>query len=271
LNELGYSEGQNLTIDLRRAEGDLARLPDLAAEIVSLGPDVIVAIATPAIVAARKATSSIPIVMNASGDPVVTGLIKSLAKPGGNITGLSSMNWDLTTKSVELLSKTVPRAKRIAVLMSAIYPTHISVAKDVHGAALGLGLTAVPVTADVPEELGSAFATIRREKCDAVIVLPAAQVLRSIVDLAASERIPAIYESSAYVRIGGLMSYGANIIEQFRTAAVYVDKIPRGANPADLPVAQPTNFELAVNLRTANRLGIEIPPTVLALADEVID
>jgi putative tryptophan/tyrosine transport system substrate-binding protein len=270
LQELGYVEGRNLILDMRRADGDLARLPGLAAELVSLRPDVIVAGATPATAAARKATSSIPIVMLAAGDPVGTGFVKSLARPGGNITGLSYMTPDFTAKSLELLRLIVPGAKRIAVLMSA-NPAHAPLVREAHALAQTSGLQIVPVTATAEADLEQAFEKMGTEKCDALLVLADQRTTRRIVELAAKIRIPAIYQVSYFVRIGGLLSYGPDTVDMFRQAAVYVDRILKGAAPAELPVEQPTKFELRINLKTAKALGLTIPESILVRADEVIE
>jgi ABC-type uncharacterized transport system substrate-binding protein len=270
LQELGYVEGRNLILDVRRAEGDLARLPGLAAELVSLRPDVIVAILTSGTARVQKATSSIPIVMLAAGDPVGTGFVKSLAKPGGNITGLSNMVTDVTAKSLELLLLIVPRAKRIAVLMSS-NPAHASYLQEIHAAAPTWGLRIVPVTALLETDLEEAFEKMGTEKCDALFVLADGRVTRRIVDLAAKTRLPAVYQLSAFARMGGLLSYSFDLVDLWRRAAVYVDKILKGAAPAELPVEQPTKFELVVNLKTAKALGLTIPDSLLFRADEVIE
>lgn len=270
LQELGYVEGRNLILDVRRADGDLARLPGLADELVSLRPDVFVAVATAAIAAAQKATSSIPIVMASVSDPVGMGFVKSLAKPGGNITGLSNMSLELTGKSLELLLLAVPGAKRIAVLMSA-HPAHASQIQQIHAVAQTLGLTIVPVTAIADADLEQAFEKMATEKCDALFVLADTRHPRRKVELAAKTRLPAIYQGSTAVRVGGLLSYGIDLLDQFRRAAGYVDKILKGAAPAEMPVEQPTKFELLINLKTAKALGLTISGHLLVRADEVIE
>jgi putative ABC transport system substrate-binding protein len=272
LQELGYVEGRNLILDVRRADGDYARLPGLAAELVSLRPDVFVAIATHAITAAQKATSSIPVVFIVEGDPIGNGFVKSLAKPGGNITGLSSMNRDLAAKSLELLLLVVPAAKRVAVLMSD-NRLHALQIQDIHGPAQKLGLKIMRVTAIAPPDLEEGFAKIETEKCDGLIVLADSNVAqyRRIVDLAAKTRIPAIYQVSAFARMGGLLSYGTDFMDLFRRGAVHVDRILKGAAPAELPVEQPTKFELLINLKTAKALGFSMPDSLLVRADEVIE
>jgi len=269
LNDLGYVEGRNLGLYIRRANDDDARLPGLASELVSLAPHVIVGVGTNATLALQRATSSIPIVMATSSDPIGLGLVKSLAKPGGNITGLSNQGLDFTAKTLELLHVAFPNARRIAVLMSPLSPIHEGMVKEAYGAARRLGLTIIPVTARTSDDLGDAFAKMHTENCDALFVLP--EYPRRIVELASEWRLPAIYEIGDSVDMGGLLSYGPDLHEQFRQAAVYVDKILKGANPADLPIEQPTKFELEINLKTAKALGVIIPDSVLARADKVIE
>jgi putative ABC transport system substrate-binding protein len=270
LNDLGYVEGRNLALYVRRANDDFAQLPSLASELVSLAPHVIVSASTVATLALQRATSSIPIVMAASRDPIGSGFVKSLAKPGGNITGLSNQSLDSTAKTLELLHVAVPNAKRIAVLMSE-GPGQEGQVKEAYLAAGVLGMTIIPVTARTPDDLGNAFAKMHSESCDALFVLLDARVTRRIVELANEWRLPAIYQSSDYVDLGGWLSYGPDFHAQFPKAAVYVDRILKGANPADLPVEQPTKFELEINLKTAKALGVIIPDSILARADKVIE
>jgi putative ABC transport system substrate-binding protein len=271
LNDLGYVEGRNLGLYIRRANDDFARLPRLASELVSLAPDVIVSAANIAALALQRATSSIPIVMATSADPIASGLIKSLAKPGGNITGLSTQGVESTAKTLELLHVAVPNAKRVAVLMSG-NPNHEGMVKDAYVAAGTLGLTIIPVMARTLDDLGDAFAKMHSENCDALFVLadPRTTQDRRIIELANEWRLPAIYQGGFIVDMGGLMSYGPDYHELFRQAAVYVDRILKGANPADLPVEQPTKFELEINLKTAKALGLTIP-SIVARADKVIE
>ena len=270
LEELGYIEGKNLTLDVRRAENDPARLPSLAAELVALTPDAIVGTANGAVSALQRATSSIPIVMSTSTDPIVAGFVKSLSNPGGNITGLSTLGLETAAKSLELLHIAVPNAKRVAALRS-LNLIHGAVIKEASSAAETLNLTIIPVIASTPADVDEAFATMHQDSCQAVYVLTDALINRRIVELAEKWRLPAIYQSTEYVRIGGLMSYAPSIYEMFREAAVYVDKIFKGANPADLPVEQPTRLELLVNLKTAKMLGLAFPDSILLRADEVIE
>jgi putative ABC transport system substrate-binding protein len=271
LKDLGYVEGRNLDLYVRRADDDFAQLPSLASELVSLAPNVIVSVSNVGTLALQRATSSIPVVM-ASSDPIGSGLVKSLAKPGGNITGVSNQGVDLTSKTLELLHLAFPNAKRIAVLTSADNPAQESIVKEAYLAAGALGLTIIRVTARTwPDDLGNAFAKMQSENCDALFVAAEARVNPRIVELANEWRLPAIYRSSDFVDMGGLLSYGPDNREQFRKAAVYVDRILKGANPADLPVEQPTNFELAVNINTSKLLGVTIPDSILARADKVIE
>jgi putative ABC transport system substrate-binding protein len=270
LEELGYTEGKNLRLDVRRAEEDHARLPGLAAELVALRPDVIVASSTGAASALQRATSSIPIVMATSNDPIGNGLVRSLAKPGRNITGLSTFGFELTAKSLETLHVAVPNAKRIAVLMSPNV-SHPSMLKEAYSAAETLGLTIIAVTAKTVPDLDDAFATMHREDCDALVVLSDGRIIQKTVELANKWRLPAIYQNIDFVDMGGLLSYAPNLQEMYREAAVYVDKILRGDNPADLPVEQPTRLELQVNLKTARAIGLTIPDSVLARADRVVE
>jgi putative ABC transport system substrate-binding protein len=272
LSELGYVEGRNLIIDVRGVEGDYSLLPNLAAELVALRPDVIFAAATPAVSAAHRATSSIPIVMGPTADPIGSGFIQSLAKPGGSITGLSLMATDLSAKSLDFLRILVPRGRRIAALQSA-NPVHVTLINELHAAASGVGLSIVPVTYTGPSDLDDAFASMAKAACDALIVLadPINPVTARIPGLAAKARLPTIYQISTLAKVGGLLAYGPDIADLYRRAAMYVDKILKGANPAELPVEQPTKFDLLINLTAARALGLEIPPTLLALADEVIE
>ncbi|MGZ5896487.1 MAG: ABC transporter substrate-binding protein [Xanthobacteraceae bacterium] len=270
LRDLGYVEGQNLQIDVRATpDGDFQKLPMLAQEVVALRPDVILAASTPVAVAAHRATSTIPIVMITVSDPVGTGLIKSLARPGGNVTGLSSNNDEITTKSVELLYTLVPSAKRIAILTSD-NPAHPIMMSHVRTAARSLNLDVVEVNARTPADLEDAFARMRREKCEALIVLADPRVTR-VADLATQYRLPAVFQVSVFAEQGGLASYSADFNDLFRRAAGYVDKIFKGANPAELPVELPTKFELLINLKAAKTLGITIPESFLLRADKVIE
>ena len=269
LSDLGYIEGMNLVIEKRAAEGRYERLPALAADLVARRPDVIVAVAIPAIAAAQKATATIPIIMTPAADPIGFGFVKSFSHPGGNITGLANMFDETITKCLELLHAIIPYAKRIGVLMSS-NPTHKPVYKVAEAAAELINLTTVPIVATAPSDLPIAFEEISRAHCDVVFVL-ADPIRPDIVALANLFRIPAFYQFREFVEAGGLASYGASLRAMFRRSAQYVDKILKGAIPADLPVEQPTTFEFILNTTTAKTLGLTVPPTLLAQADEVIE
>jgi putative ABC transport system substrate-binding protein len=270
LQDLGYVEGRNLKLEVRRAEGDTTQVPALAAELVSLEPDVIVAVTPTSISAVKHATSSIPIVMMTAGDPIESGFVKSLAKPGGNITGIFNQSTDLTAKSLEVLHLTIPTATRVAILTSP-NPLHQTMVKDAYAGATVLGLTIIPVMARTPADLDNAFSTMNKEACDALVVLADARGTRRIVELANKWQLPAIYQYAFFVEMGGLMSYGADLVPQFQRGAFYVDEILRGTSPANLPVEQPTKIALKINLKTARALGLTVPPSLLARADEVIE
>jgi putative ABC transport system substrate-binding protein len=269
LRRLGYIEGKNLVIDVWLAQGKIDRLPSLVSEAVALKPDAIVGIGTPSVVAARHATSTIPIVMSPGGDPVRAGLVTSLARPGGNITGIADLNDEALGKLIELLHLVIPAAKRIAVLMSS-NPNHLWRYGLTETAARTLGLATVQIVALTPADLEQAFDSMVQEKCDALFVLPDA-TRPAIVSLAAKAKMPAFYPLTSYVVLGGLASYGANLESLFRKTAQYVGKIFMGAAPAELPVEQPVTFDLALNLKTAAALGLNIPDSVLARADKVIE
>ena len=269
MGDFGYVEGKNLLIESRYAEGLLDRLPAFAKELVLFPSDVIVARATPAIAVAQRATTTIPIVMSPSTDPIGSGFVKSFAHPGGNITGVANLYGDMTAKSVEVLHTVLPGAKKIAVLMSA-NPTHPPLYEVARVGAQSLGLTTVPILAPTPDDLDGAFQEVVSANCDALFVL--ADTMRpTIVPLAAKFRIPTIFQVSLFVDAGGLASYGANVQMMLRMAAQYVNKIFKGANPADLPVEQPTTFELVLNLKTAKSLGVSLPESVVLRADRVIE
>ena len=277
LRDLGYVEGRNLVIEYREAEGKADRLPALAAELVALKVDVILAAgSTLTARVAKEATTTIPIVFAAVGDPVGSGLVTSLARPGGNVTGLSSFGAELVGKRLELLKQAVPGVDRVAVLW---FPgalgerTDKDMLREAEAAARALGVRLQVVEARGPADFDRAFSDMTRARAGALTVLPANMFLREhrrLVDLAAKNRLPAVYTSREFVDAGGLMSYGANQPDLFRRAATYVDKILKGAKPGDLPVEQPTKFELIINLKTAKDLGLTIPQSVLARADEVI-
>jgi putative ABC transport system substrate-binding protein len=275
LHDLGYVEGQNLLIEWRWAEGSEERLRDLAAELVRLKVDVIVAVSgASATRAVQHATRTIPIVMAGGSDPVGEGLVASLARPGGNITGLSNLNAELPGKRLEILKETVPQSGHVAVLTNPASPTYASAMHNLTGAAQALGLHLHVVELRSPDELDAAFAAMTRAGADALFVQGEPLLLDGlrgrIVDLAATSRLPAMYSWRMYVDAGGLMAYGPSLPDMHRRAAAYVDKILKGAKPADLPVEQPMKFQLVINLKTAKALGLTIPPALLFQADEVI-
>jgi putative ABC transport system substrate-binding protein len=275
LRDLGYIEGRNIVLDRRWAEGQNERFSSLASELVALKPDAIVAESTPAAIAAKRATATIPIVMVWPADPVDSGLVASLARPGGNVTGMSSLQTELQGKGVELLHAVVPKATRVAALVSD-NPAHPSQLKTIQDAARGFGLTILPTMVRSSEDFEEAFASMAKQKAGALIVLGAAPFASpaqrdKLVELAAKTKLPAMYRNRWWVDAGGLMSYGVNPSKIWILAATYVDKILKGAKPADLPVQQPTEFELVINLKTAKALGLTIPPSVLGRADQVIE
>ncbi len=274
MRELGYVEGKNLVIEWRSADGKYERFPLLAAELVQLKVDVIVTVTPPATSAAQKATTTIPIVMGTTGDPVGNGFIKSLARPGGNITGLTSIVSDLGPKHMEMLLSMVPRLSRVAVLLNPDNLAHIGVLKNVQAAAQRTSLKILPVKARTPQEIENAFSLMTREHAGAVIVAGdgfLTQQRRQIAELAVKNRLPSITGIKEYPETGGLMSYGQNLADQYRRAAVYVDKILKGAKPGDLPVEQPTRLALVINRKTAKALGLTIPQSLLIMADKVIE
>jgi putative ABC transport system substrate-binding protein len=271
MRELGYVEGKNLVVEWRFADGKFERLPGLAAELVQLKVDVIVAVASPAIGAAQKATTTIPIVMATTGDPVGSGFVKSLARPGGNITGLSNMAGDIAAKFIDLLRSVVPKLSRVAMLTPST--TYGELSKSVQAAAQKAGVKTLVAEASTPQEIENAFSMMVREKADAVIVgSPTTffQQHRQIAELALKYRMPSMFQDRVYVEAGGFMSYGQKFTDNYERSATYVDKILKGAKPGDLPVEQPVSFELVVNLKTAKALGVTIPQTILLRADEVI-
>jgi putative tryptophan/tyrosine transport system substrate-binding protein len=274
LREVGYVEGQNITIASRWAEGKYDRLPGLAAQLVGLKVDIIVATAVPAIRAAKEATRTIPIIMAVVVDPMATGLVASLARPGGNITGLSSMAPQMTGKQLEMLKEVVPKASLVAVLWNPANAGNAPQIQQAQDAARALGVRLQPLGARGSSEIDSAFATMTSTQSGAVIVLVDAMLLdhrTQIADLAAQRRLPAVYGLRDHAAAGGLMAYGPNRLDIVRRAATFVDKILKGAKPGDLPVEQPTKFELIINLKTAKALGLTIPPSLLQRADQVIE
>jgi putative ABC transport system substrate-binding protein len=275
LRELGWVEGQNIVIDYRYAEDRVDRLPDLAAELVRLKVDLIVSFGTQGVTAAKNATETIPIVMIAVRDPVGTGLIASLARPGGNVTGVSGYaGLEIVAKQLELLKETVPKIRRVAILSNPANAYHQLAIREVNVAARSLGVQLQLLEARGPNEFDGAFAAMAKERVGGLLVLSDATFNNHrtrLADLAARSRLPAAYGVRESVEAGGLMSYGTSFLDLHRRSAAYVDKILKGAKPADLPVEQPTKFELVINLKTAKALGLEVPPTLLARADEVIE
>jgi putative ABC transport system substrate-binding protein len=276
LRDVGYIEGRNVVIEYRDAEGKPERLPALAAELVALKVDVILAVSTPQALAAKQATRTIPIVLAFVGDPVASGLVTSLARPGGNVTGLTGLGPELVGKRLELLTQAVPGVSRVAVLwqpsgLGERTEKDMLKGADVAGRALAVRLQFVEARG--PADFDRAFSDMTRARAGALTVLTSntfTSERRRLVDLAAKNRLPAVYPWREFVDTGGLMSYGANVSDLFRRAATYVDKILKGTKPADLPVEQPTKFELVINLNTAKALGLTIPQSLLGRADEVI-
>jgi putative tryptophan/tyrosine transport system substrate-binding protein len=273
LSDLGYVERENIQVEYRFAGGSLARLAEFAAELVSLKVDVIVAGSTQSIDAAKRATKTIPIVFPVTFDPVESGFVASLARPGGNLTGLSTVNPDAAAKRVELLKEVLPQISRLAVLRNPINSGSQFPLKETEAGAKQLGIRLQTLEARSPEELEGVFRLATSERAGALIVIVDALFnaeQQRISELALRHRLPAMFDSAQYVEAGGLISYGANLSDLFRRAATYVDKILKGAKPGDLPVEQPTKFDLVINLKTAKQIGLTIPPQVLARADKVI-
>jgi putative tryptophan/tyrosine transport system substrate-binding protein len=274
LRDLGWAEGQNITFELRYAAGNNEILPNLAAELVQLRPDVILAVGTPATRAAKSATETIPIVFARIADPIGSGLVAALGRPGRNLTGLTSQSRELAAKRLELLTNAVPGAKRVGVLWDPNFPPDGPQLAEIRGAAPILNLKPIPAEVRDPKDFEPALRMIGEHRSDALIVLPG-EIFDAnperIADLATRAHLPTMFQRRELVEAGGLMSYGSDYSDMYRRAATYVDKILRGARPADLPVEQPTKFELVINLKTAKALGLALPYTLLGLADEVIE
>jgi len=277
LRALGYIEGQNIIIEFRTAEGRIERLPELARELVAIKVDLIVAAGTPAGLAAQQATRTIPIVVPLMGDPVGDGLVASLARPGGNVTGTTFLGPELIPKRLAILKELLPTMSHLAVLW---HPgafgerTMKDMLKEAAGAAATLGLQLQFAEVRGPDEIDRAFTAIVGTRAEAVFQFPSTMIYterKRVVDLAAAYRLPAMYNERQFVIFGGLIGYGTNLVELTRLSATYVDRILKGAKPSDLPVEQPTNFELVINMKTAKTLGLSIPPSILARADEVIE
>ena len=273
MRELGYVEGKNIVIEWRWAEGKFDRLPDLAAELARLDVDVIVAGGSTSTGAAKKATTTIPIVMAQTNDPVGSGMIASLAHPGGNMTGLSTLVPELSGKRLELLKEVLPKLSRVTVFGDSTAPGNAQSLKETEPAAKALKISLQYFNVLAPKSIESAFREASKERAGAVLVFVAPVLIsrrKEIAELAVKYRLPAMYGQPEYVESGGLMSYGVSVVDLYRRAAAYVDKILKGAKPADLPVEQPTKFELVINLKAAKQIGLTIPPNVLARADRVI-
>jgi putative ABC transport system substrate-binding protein len=273
LRALGYVEGKNIIIEWRYAEGKLDRLPALAAELVRLKVDVIVSAAPPATRSAKQATATVPIVMAFDDDPVGNGFVASLGRPGGNITGLSAQAPEITGKQLELLKEIVPKLSRVGLLGDVTRPGIPQVLREINVTADALRVQVQYLEVRVPKDVETAFQAATKEHAEAIIMLgnPVLALQRKqVIELAVKSRLPVMYNRDDFVESGGLMSYGANFLDLFRRAAVYVDKILKGAKPADIPVEQATKFEFAINLKTAKQIGLTIPPNVLARADRVI-
>jgi putative ABC transport system substrate-binding protein len=273
LRELGYVEGQNIALEVRSAEGDYRRLPALAAELVSLKPDVIVTNSEPAIRAVKEVAGTIPIVMSIVGDAVALGFAQSLAHPGGNLTGQTILSSDVIGKRLQMLLEIVPDPGCVAVLGVAGV-NYDNASHELAAAAKALGVALLPITVADVNDLATGFAEISRHQCRTLVVMSDplfVQANRQLSELAGQYRIAASYDNRLIVDAGGLMSYGPDTVDMFRRAARYVDKILKGEKPADLPIEQPTKFVLAINLNTAKALGLTVPPSILAIADEVIE
>lgn len=277
LHDLRYVEGQNLSLEQRNADWKPDRLPSLAGELVDLNVDLIVAWSTPAARAAKQATNSIPIIAAVMADPVGDGLVANLGRPGGNVTGTTFLGPELVPKRLQLLRDIVPGLTRVAALLHAhAYGEHTmaNIVQDVENSARSLGIQLQLVPTDTPEDITSAFAKMMKERADAFIVMPSPMLFgehQRIVGLAANNQLPGMYQAREFVDAGGLISYGANLDDLFRQAATYVDKIIKGAKPAELPVERPTKFELVINLKTARGLGLTINRDILLIADDVIE
>ena len=272
LQEFGYREGKSIVIEQRFADGKLERLPTLATELIHVGVDTIVTSGPAATAAAKKATTTVPIVMAFDDDPVGIGLIASLSRPGGNITGLSTLSPEISGKQLELLKEIFPKLSRVAVLGTSTRPGTAETLKETESAASVLGVQLQYLELQNSKDIETAFREAKKGRAEGLLVLPGVLISyrNQLVGLAAKNRIPAIYSRPEYVEAGGLMMYGVNISDLFRRAATYVDKILKGSKPADLPVEQPKKFEFVINLKAAKQIGLTIPPNVLARADKVI-
>jgi len=274
LRDLGWIEGKNIALEVRFAEGKTERLPSLAAELVRRKVDLIATSSTPAALAAKQATATIPIVIGFVADPVGSGVVRSLARPGANITGWTHQGLELREKYLELLKEAVPDAIRFGVLWNPANPVHRPSMGTIEAAGRRLKVELYPVGAQEPKEIEGAFSALVAKRVEALVVFPDGMFIAQtsvIVGLAARRRLPAMYGVREYAEAGGLMAYGTNLLGMFRLSASFVDKILKGAKPGDLPVEQPTNFAFVINLKTAKALGLTIPPSLLARADQVIE
>jgi len=273
LNELGYIDGQNIVIEYRRAAGDYDRLPAMAAELLRIPVDVILARSAASVMAAKQATTTVPIVMDINTDPVEAGFVASYARPGGNLTGFSPITHELAGKRLEILTEAVPGIRRVAALLDPI-PATVPHIREVQSAAQALGLQLQPFEVRAPGDFAAAFAAVTADRPDALLTLGSPTTVfnrAQIIAFAARARLPAMYDKKEFINDGGLMGYMGSPLEKGRRTAAYVDRILKGAKPADLPIEQPTWFELVINLNTATALGLTIPQSVLARADEVIE
>ena len=274
LREHGYQEGRNIVIEYRWADGKYERFPALVAELIAAKVNVIVTAGTPASLAVKKATTTVPLVMVAVGDPVGTGLVSSLARPGGNLTGLSSIAPDLEGKRLDLLREVVPTLSHVAVFFNSLNPFHVASMRQAHVAAQTLGIKLQQHDIRKSEDLDGAFAAIRTERPDALLILADRVFLHNrqrMMDFTEEQRLPNVNAYKELVEAGGLMSYGPSYEDMHKRAAIYVDKILKGAKPADLPIEQPSKFTFIVNLKAAKTLGVTVPPSLLTLADKVIE
>ncbi len=274
LRELGYQEGRNIVIEYRWADGNYARFPALVAELIAAKVDVIVTAGTPAVLAVKKATTTVPVVMVAVGDPVGTGLVPSLARPGGNLTGLSSIAPDLEGKRLDLLREIVPTLSRVAVFFNSLNTFHVVSVRQANAAAQTMGIKLQWHNIRKSEDLDGAFAAIRKERPDALLILADRVFLHNrqrMMDFTEEQRLPNVNPYKELVEAGGLMSYGPSYEDIHKRAAIYVDKIIKGAKPADLPIEQPSKFTFIINLKVAKALGLTVPSSLVTLADEVIE
>ena len=274
LGELGYVEGQNLIIERRYSEGRAERFPEFAAELVRLKVDIVIVTTTPAALAVKSTTKTVPVVFPTAIDPVAAGLVASMARPGGNITGLTTLAPELVGKRLQLLKEAVPRLSRVAVLWNAANPANTRPLREAQDAARALGVTLQSQEVRGPPDFERVFAAMARERPDALLFQGDGLTIQhgeQIVDFVTQNRIPSMFDQTRLTTVGGLMSYGPHQVDQLRRGADLVDKILKGTEPADLPIEQPTKFELAINLKTARALGLTIPPSVLGRADQVIE